>query len=37
VQERLKPSMQELGAPAGDPPQIYEIHNLVVTEAARVK
>ena len=36
VQERLMPAMQELGAPAGDPPQIYEIHNLVVTEAARV-
>jgi hypothetical protein len=35
VQEQLMPALQELGAPMGDPPQIFEIHNLVVTEAAR--
>jgi hypothetical protein len=36
VQERLMPALQELNAPPGDPPQIYQIHNLVVTQNARV-
>jgi hypothetical protein len=35
VQERLMPALQELGAPPGAQPQVFEIHNLVVTEAAR--
>lgn len=35
-QERLMPAMQELGAPAGAQPQVYEIHNLVVTDKAQV-
>lgn len=35
VQERLMPAMQELGAPIGEPPQVYEIYNLVITDAAR--
>jgi hypothetical protein len=34
-QERLMPALQELGAPMGSPPQIFEIYNLVVTDAAR--
>ncbi|HET6848405.1 MAG TPA: hypothetical protein VFH74_06075 [Gaiellales bacterium] len=36
VQERLMPALQELHAPQGDPPQVYPIYNLVVTENARV-
>jgi hypothetical protein len=35
VRERLMPALQELGAPAGSQPQLFEIHNLVVTAAAR--
>jgi hypothetical protein len=36
VQERLMPAMQELGAPTDGPmPQIFEVYNLVVTDAAR--
>jgi hypothetical protein len=35
LQERLMPAIRESGAPMGDPPQVYEIYNLVVTEAAR--
>jgi hypothetical protein len=32
VEERLMPALKELGAPPGEPPQVYEIHNLVVTD-----
>jgi hypothetical protein len=35
VQERLMPAIQEMGASMGAQPQFYEIHNLVVTDAAR--
>jgi hypothetical protein len=34
VQERLMPALQEMGAPPGERPQVYEIYNLVVTGAA---
>jgi hypothetical protein len=35
VQDRLMPALQEVGMPPGDPPQIYEIRNVVFTDAAR--
>jgi hypothetical protein len=35
VHDRLMPALQEMGAPPGEPPQTYEIYNLVITDAAR--
>jgi hypothetical protein len=35
VQERLMPALRELGGPVGQPPQMYEVYNMVVTDAAR--
>lgn len=34
VQGRLMPALQEMGAPMGEPPQVYEIYNLVLPQAA---
>lgn len=33
VQDRLMPALQDMGAPMGQPAQVYKIYNLILPEA----